>query len=671
MHLQPPVPQHWVPDERDNFISWLRSEFAAANAIIDAFCQHLRIIGNSGEYDLVFACLQQRRYNWNVILHLQQYFSVSEVMLALQQVAQKKHQARTADLLPTYTEVETIDLNSNGMISVRAQKEGSLNKMDAEQIILKNRASDRLEGLKDDSEKGKNQLGNNEREELLKKHPSVTQGLLEYKVTENGAVQNKQLHLQGTSSSPPLASHAHGQKNSEWRKRNSQNRFGLTSKKREGYISKCSIDSKFYSNAEEDARFAAMKMSSKFSCHEDFEGQLINVVEGMELYENIFNNEERSQLALLVADWDSAGKTTGGGNKEDIADVTPAPLQAIIDRLVRWNITSYNKRPDSYKITILEKGESAIADISVMDLEQPLFLISLLSECSVVIGSMRAKIGSFSEIKDPLKLLLPVGSVLVLQGNSANIAIHAISAMSEKCCHIILGKRTAKEESRSVSPATNKPTYSASSSEREASDSPGVEVADSSGRTQVPLKLQNVGAASRVLPIRLTVPSGQTPSEVHTPSLQPLFPATAAHPVGSFSPVAVLVPGWSPMPRIVRTASAGTGVFLPSNTSPSGPGRPPYTTLQRRQGILSPPSSMQRTASSPAFFPSSNADFYQASSSISPTLFQPNSQQSTGTLQPPEAASNPFILPSPPRKIPMSESSIVVQSTDSSSSSKA
>lgn len=89
------IPQHhrqWFPDERDGFISWLRGEFAAANAMIDSLCHHLRAVGEPGEYDVVIGCIQQRRCNWNPVLHMQQYFSVAEVIYALQQVAWRRQQ---------------------------------------------------------------------------------------------------------------------------------------------------------------------------------------------------------------------------------------------------------------------------------------------------------------------------------------------------------------------------------------------------------------------------------------------------------------------------------------------------------------------------------------------------------------------------------------------------
>ncbi|KAJ6898996.1 hypothetical protein NC652_025485 [Populus alba x Populus x berolinensis] len=97
IHQHHPQRHQWFPvDERDGFISWLRGEFAAANAIIDSLCHHLRAVGEPGEYDLVVGCIQQRGCNWNHVLHMQQYFSVGEVVAALQQACTEETAATTA-----------------------------------------------------------------------------------------------------------------------------------------------------------------------------------------------------------------------------------------------------------------------------------------------------------------------------------------------------------------------------------------------------------------------------------------------------------------------------------------------------------------------------------------------------------------------------------------------
>lgn len=86
------APRQWYVDERDGFISWLRGEFAAANAIIDLLINHLRVAGEAGEYDHVAGCIHQRRFHWTPILHLQQYFPVADVNYALQQVEWRQRQ---------------------------------------------------------------------------------------------------------------------------------------------------------------------------------------------------------------------------------------------------------------------------------------------------------------------------------------------------------------------------------------------------------------------------------------------------------------------------------------------------------------------------------------------------------------------------------------------------
>lgn len=75
----------WVSDDRDPFIQWLRSEFAAANAIIDSLLHHVQSTGEPGEYERVIGCINHRRVNWGPVLHYQQFFPIGEVVYALEQ----------------------------------------------------------------------------------------------------------------------------------------------------------------------------------------------------------------------------------------------------------------------------------------------------------------------------------------------------------------------------------------------------------------------------------------------------------------------------------------------------------------------------------------------------------------------------------------------------------
>lgn len=83
-----------VVDERDGIIAWLRSEFAAANAIIDLMSDHLRAVSERGEYEYVIGAIQQRRCNWSPVLRMQPYFPIGEVSDALQHVMHRKQQQR-------------------------------------------------------------------------------------------------------------------------------------------------------------------------------------------------------------------------------------------------------------------------------------------------------------------------------------------------------------------------------------------------------------------------------------------------------------------------------------------------------------------------------------------------------------------------------------------------
>ncbi|RZR76958.1 hypothetical protein BHM03_00001884 [Ensete ventricosum] len=72
---------------RDAMIAWFRGEFAAANAIIDELCGHLAQIGGGEEYEAAFEAIHRRRLNWIPVLHLQKYFSIADVSAELRHVA--------------------------------------------------------------------------------------------------------------------------------------------------------------------------------------------------------------------------------------------------------------------------------------------------------------------------------------------------------------------------------------------------------------------------------------------------------------------------------------------------------------------------------------------------------------------------------------------------------
>ena len=89
-----PVQMPAVPESfaKDAIIAWFRGEFAAANAMIDALCNHLaQLAGGVGsEYEQVFGAIHRRRMNWISILQMQKYESIAEVAIELRRVLDKK-----------------------------------------------------------------------------------------------------------------------------------------------------------------------------------------------------------------------------------------------------------------------------------------------------------------------------------------------------------------------------------------------------------------------------------------------------------------------------------------------------------------------------------------------------------------------------------------------------
>lgn len=80
---------------KDAILAWFRGEFAAANAIIDALCNHItQLEGGISEYESVFAAIHRRRLNWIPILQMQKYCSIAEVTLDLRKVAERKIKER-------------------------------------------------------------------------------------------------------------------------------------------------------------------------------------------------------------------------------------------------------------------------------------------------------------------------------------------------------------------------------------------------------------------------------------------------------------------------------------------------------------------------------------------------------------------------------------------------
>ncbi|KAJ7522724.1 hypothetical protein O6H91_18G024200 [Diphasiastrum complanatum] len=647
--------RRWVPDERDAFIAWLRGEFAAANAIIDAMCQHLQMTGKTGEYDFVLACIQQRRFNWTAVLHMQQYFSVAEVVFALQQVALKKQQENNPDnnlLFKKHSgsvEREVRSSSKAGQNGVTAPKDQRYESVNSGNTII-HFAGGENQSRKDSSEEVATESGRRagERREIKKPIPalpsdnsSARNSTTEARPRQTSANHNVGNSRRGTESGllpvgekllREVANMDRNKDNVHATEKTDCQSVPSSNLEESGGLNGDKA-SKASSKEDDMQKLTMLKVSRNLSCFVEIEGQMVNLVEGLELYENVVDIHEAAKLVTLAnmpqltgrmgtnkADYggaSSAGhafissKRLAKGNvkeliqfgtvptevledhrslpfilKEESADPMPAALELVIDRLVRWKIFPANKRPDACIIQILEEGSAMLPSHS-HNFEEPFCILPLLSDCSLSLS--HAVPSTSSGDSEGFTLSLSIGSVLVLEGKSSDLAQHAVFTSPPKQILLTFGKMLDKASN--VNPMDNESSISpdplvvpGSGKTLETPTRPGSKHPSHSGHgpsfkgNHAPVKVKTVSPLPGVLP----VPAVRSPGQIHHTPGAPVFPSNNGN-AGAYSTVAVMTPGWSTIPGI-RLPSAGTGVFLPFIGGSTGASQTINGT-QRQQGI--------------------------------------------------------------------------------------
>uniref|UniRef100_A0A2N9HV17 Uncharacterized protein n=1 Tax=Fagus sylvatica TaxID=28930 RepID=A0A2N9HV17_FAGSY len=267
-------PRQWFPDERDGFISWLRGEFAAANAIIDNLCHHLRAVGEPGEYDMVIGCIQQRRCNWNPVLHMQQYFSVSEVILSLQQVAWRRQQRYFEPVKVGAKEYKRSGVGFKQGQRVEAAKEWNNSSVESHSHDGNSSVGGGVVG----SEKGGGEKGEGEVGRLEDKAPALGE---EKKDAGTKPLADGSLKSLGNSEGTACGN-------------------SLTEAKviDDGCTSNCKENHFTEQNQNEKQNLAPVPKT--FSGTEMIEGKAVNVVDGLKLFEELVDDSEVPKLVSLM-----------------------------------------------------------------------------------------------------------------------------------------------------------------------------------------------------------------------------------------------------------------------------------------------------------------------------------------------------------------------------------
>lgn len=416
---------------KDAYIAWFRTEFAAANAIIDALCGHLTqleggVVGMGSEYESVFTAIHRRRREWIPIINMQKYYSIADVTLELRKVASKKSQEKNISL--QNEEVAKAQEENNELASSYSDKETSPELYGSEKEIVPENSEKEII-----SENGNDGDGEVVDEDTSKGDSP------ENEITDTGSQEVQQSSLQNTE---------------------------------------------ICSNHEAcEARRDQIKIMKGFIAKEPVKGHMVNVVRGLKLYEDVFTDNELSKLNDFVNELRVAGRNgelTGetfslynqqikGSKREQIrfgvpvfeqikedsasrsqrSDIEPIPslLEDIIEHLVQWHLISESRRPNSCIISFFDEDEYSQPYLKPPHLDQPISTL-LLSESKMAFGHTLVNDNEGNYV-GPLVLPVKQGSLLVMKGNSAEVGRHVLCSSPNKRVSITFIKNRTQTE-RSV-----------------------------------------------------------------------------------------------------------------------------------------------------------------------------------------------------------------------------
>ncbi|KAI0497989.1 hypothetical protein KFK09_021230 [Dendrobium nobile] len=106
-------------------------------------------------------------------------------------------------------------------------------------------------------------------------------------------------------------------------------------------------------------------------------------------------------------------------------DPIPPLLKEMIKRMVSWHVLPPSCIPNSCIVNIYDMDDCIPPHIDHHDFVRPFCTVSFLSECNIVFGTELKRNGP-GDFSGSASIPLPLGSVLVLNGNSADVAKHCV-----------------------------------------------------------------------------------------------------------------------------------------------------------------------------------------------------------------------------------------------------
>ncbi|CAI9780566.1 unnamed protein product [Fraxinus pennsylvanica] len=227
----------------------------------------------------------------------------------------------------------------------------------------------------------------------------------------------------------------------------------------------------------EHIRFCNVRRKKNFISFERVNGKFVNILEGLELHKCVFSAAEQNRIVKYVEKLQEMGSNgklkertysapqkwmRGKGRitlqfgccynyaidkkgnppgilKNEMVDPLPHLFKVMIKRLVTWHVLPPSCVPDSCIVNIYEEGDCIPPHIDNHDFVRPFCTVSFLSECEILFGS-NLKIVGPGDFAGSFAIPLPVGSVLVLKGNGADVAKHCVPAVPTRRISITFRK---------------------------------------------------------------------------------------------------------------------------------------------------------------------------------------------------------------------------------------
>ncbi|GAB4841180.1 hypothetical protein Ancab_021924 [Ancistrocladus abbreviatus] len=386
---------------RDSILAWYRGEFAAANAIIDALCNHLTQLnnigavgGSSSEYEAVFTAIHRRRLNWIPVLQMQKYFSIADVALELRKVAAAKKALKDRCEGGGEGDVvggeEVVNGEKQEVIQLEQPlKSETLEVLKGEDAIKCDENGDLKEVAYEDSPHSEitdtgsqEEQANFERVEICDNH-------------ENCGGRREQIKItKGFVAKEPVKGHM---------------------------ASECCERSQLYENTFTNSELCKLNDFVDEVRAAGQNGELLG--ETYILFNKQMKGNKREQIQLGVPVFGQIKDEATSAQKTNIEPM-PALLQSVIHHLVQWQILPENRKPNGCIINFFDEGEYSQPYLKPPHLDQP-FCTLLLSESTIAFGRTLMS-DSEGNYKGQLVLSLKGGSLLVMRNNSADMARHVM-----------------------------------------------------------------------------------------------------------------------------------------------------------------------------------------------------------------------------------------------------